>query len=308
LSLAIGGLESWERQLLNELHELLLHILTGQHHGTATGQILERRRSEVRALLGVPGQSPVGDAALERVESAPIAYLLGTDPAEVARHIELVAPALRRGEVRVNLQTDGSTGSSTIGLAAVDMVGLLARSTGVLEELGFSIQDATIATWSDGVALQSFNVKPVVTTSTAVATSAVGLTAGMPVEPHLANAEEIRSELVASLARPLRSGPLLDAVLRFDTTASPWHTVAELRATDRPGLLHAVAAAFAVCGVDVHAARISTADELVFDVFELTDNTGAKLSPDLQDAVVTMIRSGVSGVGRKTLRARLLKA
>jgi Kef-type K+ transport system membrane component KefB len=301
LSLAIGGLESWERQLLDELRGLLLHTLTGQRHGTATGHILEHRRAEVRGLLGIPRESPVFAAALERVESAPIAYLLGTDPTEVARHIQLLAPALRKGDVRVSLETDPVTGRRTIGLAAADMLGLLARSTGVLEELGFSIQDATVATWSDGVALQSFTVTPV------VAAQLPGLT-GMAGEPHRANADEIRAELIAALSRPLRSAPLLDAVLRFDTTASPWHTVAELRATDRPGLLHAVAAAFAVCGVDVHAARISTADELVFDVFELTDNAGAKLSPALQDAVVGMIRSGVSGTARRTLRTYLARA
>ena len=54
----------------------------------------------------------------------------------------------------------------------------------------------------------------------------------------------------------------------------------EVRCTDRPGLLHALATAFAAAGVEVRPAQVSAHDGLVIDRFEVTDRDGAKLSDD----------------------------
>jgi Kef-type K+ transport system membrane component KefB len=280
LSVAMGRLEAWEQQLLNELHELLLHTLHGQRSGTATAALVEQRRTAVRTHLA----DMADEQALDRVESAPLAYLLSQEPAAVARHLRLVARVASNGGIAANIHRleppveagalHNATAVAHIDIVARDAVGLLARSTGVLEELGLSIIDATVATWSDGCALQSFAV-----------TSIAG---------HFPDEAEIALDLSAAMAAPLRSAGVADAVLRFDNTSSPWHTVAEVRATDRPGLLHAVAAAFAVSGVDVHAAQVSTSDELVFDVFEVTAVSGGKLTSEQQDFVSTTLRSGVA--------------
>jgi Kef-type K+ transport system membrane component KefB len=288
LSIALNGLETWERDALLELHSLLSHTLTspvGDRRGVATAHVLEQRRADVRSLVHELATPTQLIDALIRAESAPINYLITTDPSVVARQVLLLTPCPRRGEVTAKIVDVSLDGSATVELAATDVTGLLARSSGVLEEFGLTVEHADVTTWADGAALQSFTVRTV---------------AG-----HLPSPDEIRHELTETMARPLRSAPVPDAVLRFDNAVSPWHTVCEFRATDRPGLLHAVAAAFAVAGVDIHAARISTVDELVFDVFELTTRISAKLDVELQDRVRELLTNGVAPTPRNWFNRRL---
>jgi UTP:GlnB (protein PII) uridylyltransferase len=268
----------------------LIHTLHGQRGGTATAALVEQRRAAVRSYLSEHNDSQ----AIARIESAPLAYLLAQDPATAARHLRLVARVAAHGGVAAQLHhpdparsgrvehagqneqgpVNGAMSLAFIDIVARDAIGLLARSTGVVEDLGLSIVDATVATWSDGCALQSFAV------------TAIG--GRFPEEA------EVALDVSTAMASPLHSAGVGDAVLRFDNSSSPWHTIVEVRATDRPGLLHAVAAAFAVCGVDVHAAQISTADELVFDIFEVTSDSGSKLGAELQLVVTETVRVGVS--------------
>lgn len=273
LAIAMSGLERWERSAVEELHNMLALTLSGQRHGTATAAILEERRRLVRELAN-GAADPLSQASLDRIESAPISYLLSTEPEVVVRHLALLTQIGRRGKFAAVIAGPDHAGRRSIDLAAQDAIGLLARSTGVLEELGLTIDEASIATWTDGAAVQTFIVQPVST--------------------FFPNADEIERDLVAASERPLHSGPVPDAVIRFDNAGSPWHTLCEVRATDRPGLLHAVAAAFAAAGVDVHGARVSTADELVFDVFELTQSGAGKVGTAIQDKVSTLLRQGVS--------------
>jgi Kef-type K+ transport system membrane component KefB len=288
LTIAMNGLESWERDALFELHGLLIASLVspdGERRGVATAHLLEQRRADVRTHIHhLASPSQLIDALI-RAEDAPLNYLITTNAPTVARQVLLLTPAPRRGEVAVSIVDVSMNGTATIELAATDVIGLLARSSGVLEAFGLGVEHADVTTWRDGTALQSFTVK-----------AAAG---------NLPNADEIRHELIETMSRPLSSASVPDAVVQFDNAASPWHTVCEFRATDRPGLLHAVAAAFAVSGVDILAARISTVDELVFDTFNLTTRTGAKLDAETQDRLREVLSTGVIPVSRNWFNRRL---
>jgi UTP:GlnB (protein PII) uridylyltransferase len=107
------------------------------------------------------------------------------------------------------------------------------------------------------------------------------------------SAGELRAAVERSTPRSLESAGVPDATVSFDDSASPWHTIAEVRATDRPGLLHALAVAFAAAGVDVHAARVTTTDELALDRFDLTDRAGRKLTDEHKAAIRRHISDGV---------------
>jgi [protein-PII] uridylyltransferase len=62
--------------------------------------------------------------------------------------------------------------------------------------------------------------------------------------------------------------------------ASDVATVLEVRAHDRPGLLHRIGAALAATGVDVRSALVSTLGSEAVDVFYLVDGTGRPLAPE----------------------------
>jgi [protein-PII] uridylyltransferase len=69
--------------------------------------------------------------------------------------------------------------------------------------------------------------------------------------------------------------------------ASDTATVLEVRAPDRPGLLHTVARTLAAGGADVRSAHVATLGAQAVDVFYLTDPAGEPLDPAAAAALVT---------------------
>jgi UTP:GlnB (protein PII) uridylyltransferase len=65
-----------------------------------------------------------------------------------------------------------------------------------------------------------------------------------------------------------------------------------VRVRDQPGLFHAVAVAMASAGADVHAARATTTDGEVLDVFDLTDMSGGKLHAKEQELIAAHLAAG----------------
>ncbi len=277
LSVAMNGLEVWEVDLLSELHSLIVESLSSPSMLEMGGSsVVDRSRDEAIALLGARAH------LVDRVTTAPLAYLISEDSPAIARHVALLHPLPPRGKFRVNVYPE-SDAVWRVEVGARDQVGLLALVTGVLEEARLDVVDAVLATWGDGAALQAFRVR----------TDIVGLAP---------SSTALESALIKAEQRDLVGEPVSDAVVSFDDTGSPWHSIAEVRATDRRGLLHALAVAFAAAGADVHAARITTHDFMALDRFDLTDRDGHKLT----DATKAAIRSALShGVVARPFRRRI---
>ena len=268
------GRDAWEFERLTELHDLVQAALSNP---TLTGldarNLVGRRRAEAARLVGgVP-------RVVERIEEAPRAYVLREDSQSIARHAQLLEPLPGGSEARVQMITvdDGCW----IDVAARDKPGLLASVTGVLSEFGLDVRDAIVATWTDGGAIESFHVWG---------------------EDELDPAA-VRKAIEASFGAPLASVPLPDAVVMFDDGASPWHTVCEVRAPDKPGLLHALANAFAAAGAEVHSARIAGDDGVAVDRFEVTDRDGHKLDDVAKDAIRRFVAGGVTTKRRRFRRS-----
>ncbi|MGH7292069.1 MAG: hypothetical protein ACREJT_12705, partial [Myxococcota bacterium] len=234
LSLALGELGDRER---DQLDELLARILKVQARpelaGPRAASLLDRRKNDAIALI------PRGSGAVDWVHSAPRAYLLATPPVDVARHAMLLEPLPRRGTARVTLTATGAR-EGRIEIAARDRPGLIAVVSGVITELGLDVTSATMATWPNDEALESFDVR--------LASS----TADLP------TADTITAAIEEAFRQPLSTSPQPDLELTFDDDGSPWHTLCEVRGRDRPGLLRSVAVGFAVSGISVHSARIET--------------------------------------------------
>ncbi len=218
----------------------------------------------------------------ERIDHAPRAYLLAVSPTDIARQVAQCDPLPHANTVRVAVSARVGGGWS-VDVVGRDRPGLLARETGVLAEHRLDVVAAIAATWGDGCALASFDVKG-------------------SVAP---DAERLQADLVAALDRPITSTPVADVVLDFDDSGSPWHTLATARAVDRPGLLHALTTAFAAAGANVHAARVHTDGGRVIDVFEMTDVRGPKLRPDSYARVQALLAEGVVERKRRLWRPSL---
>lgn len=228
---------------------------------------LTRRRVAATRLVQ-PGPSA------DRIATAPPGYLLAHASSDVARHAALLASLPAPAEVRVVATPGRVTGAWHLDVATRDRRGLLAAFTGVLATSGIDVAQAVLATWDDGAALQAFVVRSTT-----------------PPDP-----PTLQPALEASLRAPLGSDPVEDVTLSFDDTASALYTRCDVRAPDRPGMLHAIAVAIATAGADVHAARVTTSDRAAHDIFDLSDRRGRKLDVSLQQTIGDHLRDGVSGL------------
>jgi [protein-PII] uridylyltransferase len=223
----------------------------------------------VSATRLVGGDSEVA----ERVAAAPAAYVLTQGSSDIARQCELLTPMPSPWEVRVVATPSPRPDQWHVDVVARDRPGLLASFSGGLAACGLDVVQAVLATWDDGGALQAFLVRA----------------------PTAPDSARIQVALEASLGAPLVSEPVADAQVLFSRPDGALYTTCDVRAADRPGLLHAVAVAIASAGVDVHAAKVVTEEGVAHDRFDLSDRQGGPLDAALQDAVRARIVEGAAG-------------
>jgi Kef-type K+ transport system membrane component KefB len=277
LTLALGGLEPWDRVRVDELHDVVLAVLEQPDlTGLEARNLVERRRAEAIRMAD-------GNRALaERIAAAPRTYLLAAEAPDVARQAALLEPLPTRGIARVAV-APLDDGAWRIEVAARDRRGLLATVSGALADSGLSVQEAVVATWGDGAALDAFRVLPSSRTTP--------------------DPDVLTTAIVDAFDRPLESPPTPGADVTFDDDGSPWYTLCEVRCPDCPGLLRAITVGFASAGIDVHSARVSTVHGQATDRFELTDRNGRTLDEAAKRAVVEAVTGGV----RTGRRGRLLR-
>lgn len=272
------GRERWEVQRLRALHELIQAALADDElTGLQARSLADQRRHAAATLLG--GRS----GALQRLATAPRAYVLRTSPEAMARHACLLDPPPSRLKVTVTPAPDDR---SWVDIACRDQPGLLASITQAFANESLTVCEAVLAVWDDDVVLDSFLVEP-----------SASLGEGRLTEATL-----------AALAGPLSSTPLPDVEVTFDGMASPWHTICEVVLADRPGVLRSVAAAFAGAGIEVRSAQVTSHDGLVIDRFEVTDRDGAKLSTAMEERFCALLRSGVIAKRRRFGRQLAVRA
>lgn len=174
-----------------------------------------------------------------------------------------------------------------VTVAAPDRIGLLAAAAGVLAVHRLTVRAATLRT-IDGVALQTWTVQPEF---------------GSPPEADLLRSDLVRAldgslDLAARLAKraaSARPGPATaPPTVRLVPAASDRAVVLEVRAHDRPGLLHRVAQVLGEQRVTVTAARVHTLGAEVVDVFYLREPDDEQLTPGRSAAVEAALTAALS--------------
>jgi len=287
LTLALGDLTPWDRRRLDQLFQVVLHLLEQPDiTGLDARNMVERRRAEA---IRIVGDQP---RVVERIEHAPRAYLLSQEAIDIARQAAFVEPVPSRGEASVAVlpiapEDGGATPKWRIEIAARDRPGLLATVSGVVADAGLDILDAAVATWGDGAALDTLLVQRAELQPARLSASEI---AELPPPDPV----KLEAAIVAAFDTPPQSLPNPDAELRFDDHASPWYTICEVRSPDRRGLLHSLTAAMASAGANVHSARLVTIAGTAVDRFELTDRNERKLDETAKEAVLVAVRDGVA--------------
>jgi [protein-PII] uridylyltransferase len=266
---------------------------------------LERLEEDTRALLPKTfGDDEIG----AHFKGLPARYFHVRSPREVARDLTLAHRfmhlQLNPNEVSglapvVIWREEPDRGYAALNLCTWDRPGLFANLTGALAVAGLSILSAQIYTRTDGVVLDEFLLIDARTgeiPETAARTkfeklAAQILTAGLDPGKVMAQAPRL-----APRYRPL-AGEAFPTDIRFDNEVARLHTVVDLVAEDRVGLLYALSSALFELGLDLSLAKIVTEKGVAIDSFYVTDRSGAKITdPRLQKAIVAKLNASIDAL------------
>jgi [protein-PII] uridylyltransferase len=296
-----------------------------------TASLVATLVTKVRAVFDEQHPDEVADGAVATVREAQrLAPELGTDADAVRAHLALLpnryANAVSaRGVVRHTLMVANPPGPTEVrtrvtpgspdgiprgpvpeepageeqlaspldelDVVALDHPGWFAKVAGVVSLHGGSIVAADAFTREDGLAVDTFRVRPPAGASGSwwaavegdLAEAAAGRLAVRARVLRKARAEDRR---VARLPRVTTS------VSARPSTSRPT-TLVEVRALDRLGVLYAIAAALAELELDLVVARIQTIGHEVLDVFELRDAEGGPLDDDHVTELDLAVRAAI---------------
>jgi [protein-PII] uridylyltransferase len=237
-------------------------------------ELIEGVENSLESIRRRDAMSRTSDAAvIDRLKHAAAVYILAHEPEVLVRQATLVEPAPRSRTARVSVHQTNTSDEWEINIATRDMRGLLARICAVLAERGLEIMSADLATWPDGAVLDSFVVRSL----------------------QKPNASQITFELERRLKKRLDSPRRLvssaDArlAISLDNNAHPWHSVVTVAGADQPGLVQAVATAFAKANVNVHHARITTKGDNIADRFEVSTRHGRKIGQQSLKRITSLL-------------------
>ncbi len=250
----------------------LLHALT-EADGLATGPAAW---SEWKASL-------VADL-VDRTRALLGGHEVAPPPDLATTHADLV----RTRAVAVRTSGRGTDGVD-VTVVAPDRTGLLGLVAGVLSLNRLAVRSASTQT-VDGMAVQVWHVLPDFGDPPPVERLREdvhrALAGTLDVAGRLAERESSAGRR-ADLAAP---PPRVDVVAGASRTA----TVLEVRAHDRPGLLHRIGASLAALRVDVRSALVSTLGSDVVDVFYVVGADGSALPDERAHAVALELRSALA--------------
>lgn len=169
----------------------------------------------------------------------------------------------------------GSGDTSQLVVSTPDRKGLFATLAGAIAAAGANIVQARIFTRTLGDALDVFDLQD---------------QAGRAYENEKFIIKTIKRALDGTLdideeiklrrsqqARSKRANSTPPARVIIDNTASYLHTLVEINAADRPGLLYDITATLTAEGMNIHAAKVATFGRHAVDVFYIKDKTGLKI-------------------------------
>ncbi len=245
---------SWKESLLRKLVDRVAGLLEGTRSELPAEMLLNL------ALL-VPDQSR--DQISAHLETMPPGYLARFGPEMVSQHLHLINPPPGPGEIKTAIVPGAPV--STVVTATRDRPGLLATIAGVLSLHNLAVLEARVVTGTDGTALDSFRVQD------ALGSDMIGQGRWPAVRETLGQAISGSFDLEQRLADKRAAYPARDrhtpAIVRL--FPRPDGLTIDIRAVDRIGLLHDLAAALARLNLEVELAKIDTRGKEAVDVFEV---------------------------------------
>jgi [protein-PII] uridylyltransferase len=165
-----------------------------------------------------------------------------------------------------------------------DRLGLFADTAGLLAAYGLIVRTARVRT-QEGIAANQWQVD----SPSGDAPDPAGIARGL-VQLGQGDRSPLRPlERRTAYAEPVGVGPRPVTRAMVVPHASADSTVIEIRAQDRPGLLHQVGMTFARAGLTVHSAHIATYAGQTLDTFYVSEFGGRAMSPARVAQTISML-------------------
>src|SRR5262249_13823897 len=263
-------------------------------HGPAR---LAQRKEEILAALD--GKFPLSEVE-RHLALLPDRYLRTTTPEATGTHLGLIEE-LKSDVFRWRWVQHGKT-ITELTVCTRDRHGLFADMAGTLTAQGLEILSAEINTREDGIAIDVFLLR------LAATHHAIEENKWIVIERALRSAIKGESDVAALVNKwqtqhaPRRRSKISNprhqklAHVVCDNKAAQAATIVEVRASDEAGLAYKIASVATALGFEIIYAKITTEKSDAFDVFYVTDATGARLSEaDMQALEVAMVEKLSSG-------------
>jgi [protein-PII] uridylyltransferase len=266
----------WKASLLREIY----HLTEERLSGASATDIREARTKRAKyALREALADWPEDELERHLARGHP-RYWLDFDTETLARHARLAreADAAER-PLTVDTRVDSYHAATEVTVYTPDHPGLFSRITGALSVSGANIVDARINTFSDGMALDVFQVQDAEGGAFDRPDKLARLSAC--IEQSLAGKLRPDLELAAAPAIPSRTRVFyVPPRVLIENAASRTYTVIEVNGRDRPGLLYDMTRALTGLGLQIANAKIFTYGARVVDVFYVRDVFGMKVEHD----------------------------
>ncbi|OWT65498.1 [protein-PII] uridylyltransferase [Candidimonas nitroreducens] len=253
---------SWKGKLLEDLYRQTLLALGGSQPDTRT--VLSQRKEAAAAEIRRMG---LRDESREAFWSElDVAYFLRHEASEIAWHTRHLYYRANSPEPVVKARIAGSSEGLQLMVYTRDAQDLFVTICGYFERRALSVQDARIHTTRHGWALDSFVVLPPAHEKDFRSQAAL-------IEHELPELLAGAAPLRHAAAPPRRAGsrrarvfPIVPNIeLQPDENSTSWRL--SITASDRPGLLYALAQVFAEHGINLKMAKVMTLGDRVEDVF-----------------------------------------
>ena len=195
------------------------------------------------------------------------------DKKELAHFEKAISKVTPHHDSRIALLNTGGDTSQLV-ISTPDRKGLFATLAGAIAAAGANIVQARIFTRTSGDALDVFDLQDqsgrAYENEKFIAKTlkrALDGTLDINAEIKLRRSQQPRAKRTSTL--PAR--------VIIDNTASYLHTLVEINAADRPGLLYDITTALTAEGMNIHAAKVATFGRHAVDVFYIKDKTGLKI-------------------------------
>ena len=282
------AMTSWKARMLDELY----FAADASFGGEDAFDVARTQRVKDAALSCWQGKRA---DLLAFLASMPERYLLSNAPEAICAHARVALDrAHERRAVQAAIVPSRHPDVSELCVVAEDAPGLLARIAAAitasrLEVLGAQVYSRRVGTSSSATALGAgaseavdlFWVRDARGSSGGVIQALPRLVRDLEsLCSGTRSADELLRERIGTTS-PWRERPspavLSEVVL--DDRASPGHTVVEVFAKDRPGLLYSLARAMHHLGLSIALSKINTEGTKVADVFYVNELDGSKVAP-----------------------------